>query len=105
MASVIEELGHEVVGEAPTGAGAVEETARLEPDVVVMDFHMPVMDGLEATTLVRERHPGVQVIAYTSTDDPAIRQAFLAVGACEHVEKGDLEHLIRALKTCVGDPL
>ena len=100
MTSLVEELGHEVVAEAATGGSAIDEVARHEPDLVVMDFHMPLMDGLEATSVIKERHPDVQVIAYTSTDDPAIRQAFLDAGVCDHVEKGDIEHLVKTLEKC-----
>jgi two-component system, chemotaxis family, chemotaxis protein CheY len=104
VVSVAEELGHEVVAQAPDGAKGVEEVARHSPDVVVMDFSMPVMDGLEATRLISQDHPGVSVIAYTSTDDPDVQEQFLAAGACDHVEKGDLDGLTAALRSCGGDP-
>ena len=100
VASIVEELGYDVVGEASNGAEAVEAVARHTPDVVVMDFHMPVMDGLEATGLIKKRHPEVQVIAYTSTDDPTVQKEFFEAGAFDHVDKGDLELLIAALRQC-----
>nr|WP_157465096.1 response regulator transcription factor [Deinococcus apachensis] len=57
----------EVVGEAANGEEALAETDRLNPDVVVMDLMMPVMDGIQATRLLRRQHPDIEVIALTST--------------------------------------
>ena len=98
--SVVDELGYDVVGEASDGNKGVRQVSEHRPDVVVMDFHMPVMDGLEATRQIKARYPEINVIAYTSTDDPAIQQEFFDAGACDHVEKGDLERLIAALSRC-----
>ena len=100
--SVVEELGHEVVAEAADGEQGVRAVAEHEPDLVVMDYSMPVMDGLAATRALKRTHPAVQVIAYTSTDSPDIQGAFCAAGACDHVEKGDLDRLIAALQKCAG---
>lgn len=57
----------EVVGEAANGEEALAEAERLSPDVVVMDLMMPVMDGIQATRLLRRQHPDIEVIALTST--------------------------------------
>ena len=56
----------EVVGEAADGAAALEATAELAPDVVVMDLLMPGMDGIAATAEIKARHPAVEVVAITS---------------------------------------
>jgi two-component system chemotaxis response regulator CheY len=98
--SVVEELGHEVVAEASNGEEAVGAVADHVPDLVVMDYSMPVMDGLAATRIIKRSHPEVQVIAYTSTDSADIQDGFHAAGACDHVEKGDLDRLIAALQKC-----
>ncbi|GAA1316353.1 response regulator [Leucobacter albus] len=60
--------GIEVVGEAGTGFEALEVVARELPDVVLMDVRMPVMDGLEATRILTERHPGTRIIVLTTFD-------------------------------------
>lgn len=52
----------EVIGEAANGSDAVAQVARLQPDIVVMDIAMPVMNGIEATGQIRETSPSVKVI-------------------------------------------
>jgi CheY-like chemotaxis protein len=87
----------EVVGEASNGQEAVDLIAETSPDYVIMDFRMPVMDGLEATKIIRERYPAVQVIGFTAYEDPGMREAMLSAGAVTNVTKTDLPELIKFL--------
>lgn len=57
--------GYTVVGEAEDGRTAVELTERLNPDLVLMDINMPILDGVQATLLITERRPSVNVVILT----------------------------------------
>jgi NarL family two-component system response regulator LiaR len=89
----------EIVGTAASGEEGLEACAALAPDVVVMDWSMPGMSGIEATAEVRRRHPGIDVVAFTSTRDREVRDAFLAAGATAVFAKENAlelrDHLVR----------
>jgi two-component system chemotaxis response regulator CheY len=68
--------GFDVVGEAASGAAAIDAVDEADPDVVVMDYRMPFMDGLTAARRIRQRRPGQIVVLYTAFIDEEIeRQA------------------------------
>ena len=71
----------EVVGSAATGVEAVSLAEALRPDVVLMDVHMPSMDGIEATRHVRSVSPGSRVVIVTASRRREIAAQALAAGA------------------------
>jgi len=73
--------GIEVVGEASTGAGAVTESARLAPDVVMMDIRMPGTDGIQATARVIRQPTAPRVLVLTTYDIDEYVYDALAAGA------------------------
>jgi len=77
----------EVVGEATTGTEAVSLTATLQPDVVIMDIHLPEMNGIEATRHIRKHCKNVKVIALTAYNEPAYIRALYDAGAAGFVLK------------------
>jgi DNA-binding NarL/FixJ family response regulator len=81
------EEGIEVVGEAENGAAALEAYAALQPDVLLMDIRMPVMDGVEATRHLLERWPKARVIILTTFDDDAYIYDALRAGALGYLLK------------------
>ena len=88
----------EVVGTATNGRAAVDAVRELRPDAVVMDLHMPELDGVDATALIAREAPGTGVLVLTMHDDDASLHAALQAGA-----RGDLlkeaggEDIVRAL--------
>jgi NarL family two-component system response regulator LiaR len=70
-----------LVGEAQSGAEALELCATVRPNVILMDLMMPELDGAEATRAIRERYPTIQVIALITFDEYALVQRALAAGA------------------------
>lgn len=94
--------GMETVGEAGDGAEAVALARELTPDVVLMDLRMPVMDGVEATKVIRAQFPETQVIALTSFKDERLVHDALSAGAIGYLLKNasvdDLAAAIRAAR-------
>ncbi|MFJ9787783.1 response regulator [Amycolatopsis sp. NPDC101161] len=79
--------GIDVVGEAGNGEEALSQIDAVEPDVVLMDLRMPVLDGVGATRRLRGDHPDVQVIALTTFDDDEDVFAALRAGAVGYLLK------------------
>ena len=86
-----EEGDMEMVARHGNGAKAVEDVAKSQPDIIVLDVEMPVMDGLEALPLLLKKHPGVKIImASTLTQRNAeISMKALSLGATDYVPKPD----------------
>jgi DNA-binding NarL/FixJ family response regulator len=93
--------GFDVVGSAGDGATALAAAAEHQPDVVVVDFRMPRMDGLETARKLKDRHPAQHVIVYTAFIDEELEAAAADIGVALCVGKteglGPLEHEIRRL--------
>lgn len=83
-----EAAGHEVIGEAGNGLEGVELALSLQPDIVLMDLSMPVMDGVAATKEIREKVPKCQVVVLTMHDDVARTRQALDAGANGYMSKG-----------------
>jgi two-component system, NarL family, response regulator NreC len=93
----------QVVAEAGDGAAAVERSAALHPDVVVMDVTMPGMNGLQATRQLREAAPGIGVVVLSRHQDRAYVQEMLRAGAQAYVLKQSASaELIRAVRAAAA---
>jgi NarL family two-component system response regulator LiaR len=92
----------ELVGEAENGEQAVVRAAILNPDVILMDLMMPVMDGVAATAAIKQKNPKIQIIALTSFQEDELVQNVLKAGAIGYLMKNvsarELSAAIRAAK-------
>ncbi|WP_067172989.1 response regulator transcription factor [Microtetraspora niveoalba] len=92
-----------VVGEAGDGAAAVESALRLAPDVVLMDLHMPVMNGVEATARLLKELPGTAVVVLTMLESDESLAAAVRAGARGYLLKeAGRDEILRALEACRG---
>jgi DNA-binding NarL/FixJ family response regulator len=93
----------EVVGRARNGAEAVELAIKLEPDVVLMDISMPVMDGVDATRRIREARPDACVLMLTGSNAPADIDRSRDAGAAGYVTKDRIaSELVEAIIETAG---
>jgi len=83
----LEGAGLIVIGEAGTGEEALHLTVALNPDVVVMDIHLPDMNGIEATRRIRRQHPSVRIVILTAYNEMGYRRALDEVGIQAFVVK------------------
>lgn len=87
LLSLLDSADLAVIGEAGSGVEALEMVPRLEPDVVLMDVRMPVMDGIEATRALKQRFPAIGIVALSGHEDQEIVREMLVAGASGYVLK------------------
>ena len=96
----------EVVGEVSAGAEVARACEELRPEVVLMDIHMPEVDGVEATTRLTKAHPEIAVLALTFLADPATIARMLRAGARGYLLKStnpsELAAHVRAVRAGGG---
>jgi DNA-binding NarL/FixJ family response regulator len=86
--------GWEIVGEACDGADAVHQAVSLKPDVAILDFSMPRMNGPEASAQIAKHSPGTAVVVLTMHDSDEVIRAVLRSGAHGLVLKSDADHTL-----------
>ena len=90
--------GMSVVGEAGDGVEAISRALRLKPDLVVMDLSMPKLNGLQATDLLRRKHPGLKIVALTAHEDEGYLRQLCKVGVAGYVLKRSAsDELVKAI--------
>lgn len=90
LRDLLTESGFEVVGESGDGADAVALARLHEPDIVVIDLRMPVLNGLDATRLIKDARPATQVVVLSAFESPELERQALDAGAFAYLDKGAL---------------
>jgi DNA-binding NarL/FixJ family response regulator len=89
----------EVIGKAENGQQAIEVARELQPDVILMDVKMPVMDGIEATRQILSEMPGIKILALSMYTDNGFIRGMLHIGAQGYIAKdSDPEELYKAIR-------
>jgi DNA-binding NarL/FixJ family response regulator len=87
-----------VVGEAASGEEAISQAAELQPDIILMDLHMPGLNGVEATRRIMQTHPNIGILVLTMLEDDASVFAAMRAGARGYLLKGaDQTDVLRAI--------
>jgi DNA-binding NarL/FixJ family response regulator len=97
LRGLLDQEGTEIVAEATTGQEAIDAVERSQPDLVVMDYMMPVMGGIEATAEIKRRWPQVEVLGYTSAQFEETAEQMLRAGATETFDKLHIDQLVGAV--------
>jgi len=89
-----------LVGEASNGMDTIKICKKTNPDIILMDLDMPIMDGVSATGIIRKECPGVKVIALTSFTDKKLVNNAIKAGASSYIVKNiSPDELIKAIRS------
>ncbi|MEW6594324.1 MAG: response regulator transcription factor [Thermodesulfobacteriota bacterium] len=92
-----------VVAEAANGQEACDRAKEMQPDVIIMDISMPIMDGIEATRRITADNPGAKILALTVHEDKQFFFSMLCAGACGYSSKqAAVQDLAAAIRQVAG---
>jgi len=90
----------EILGEAGNGVEAIEKARELQPDVILMDFSMPQMDGVEATRRIHAEMPSIRIVGLSMYQEADRAKSMLDAGASDYVTKtAQLDQLLNAIRS------
>jgi CheY-like chemotaxis protein len=87
-----------VCGEAVDGVDAIVKAQQLRPDLIVLDFSMPVMNGLEAAKHLKTLLPETPIVMFTTYDSPEVEKQALAAGVDSVKSKSDQTALLQCIR-------
>lgn len=87
LRTVLEESGHEIIGEAGNGAEALELLEEIQPDLITLDITLPVMDGIEALKQIKVKYPDPKVVMVSAAGQKSKIMEALKAGADDFLQK------------------
>jgi DNA-binding NarL/FixJ family response regulator len=91
----------ELIAEADNGAQLLNQLKTIDPDVILLDIQMPIMDGIQALPEIRNARPGAKVIILSMHNDHSMISKLMEIGANSYLTKNsDSETIYDAIKTC-----
>jgi DNA-binding NarL/FixJ family response regulator len=95
--------GWKVIGEAQDGKDAIRKAIELKPNVAILDYGLPVANGVDATGEIRKRAPGVEILIFTMHENEALIRKTFAAGARGYLLKSDIKQdLYAAIESVAG---
>lgn len=96
----------EVIGEAASGAQALALADQHEPELVLMDIHLPDANGVEVSRQILANHPAVKILIFSSDSARALVDEALQIGVCGYLSKsGSVDELITAIDSVMNGKL
>jgi DNA-binding NarL/FixJ family response regulator len=103
LTSYLENEGFDVVGSVGNGLDAFQQAASIRPDVVLMDLHMPGMDGIAAMAIIKSHAPEMPVVVLTAFSKRDNKRAAELTGAASFLDKdAPLPELVQALRSAAA---
>ena len=103
LAGALTEAGYEVAGNAGNGAEALELLKTVTPDLITLDITMPVMDGIEALTKIKEMNPDQKVLMVSAAGQKDKVLSALKAGALDFIQKPfEPDLVINTIKKVLG---
>jgi DNA-binding NarL/FixJ family response regulator len=92
-----------ITGEAGDGSEAIQKAVELQPDLILMDFSMPIMNGIEAASVLKSTVPTTRIVVFTMFDDALGSRLSSAAGVDLVIPKADgLSGLVKAVDNMLG---
>ena len=92
----------QVIGEARDGKEAIDQALATRPDIVILDYALPLVNGIEATRQIRSRIPGVEILIYTMHDTEGLVRDVLEAGARGFLLKSDARQFLVSAVECLA---
>jgi len=93
----------EVCGEASNGTEAIERTKQLQPDLVILDISMPIVDGIEAARIIRKFFPEIRILIFSVHRSKELVHEAIKAGAAGYVVKSEGQQLLKAIEAILRD--